>query len=336
MFRKVTWPLGRHRHRVLGKGGGAAEGGKYMVGHAIEMLRLQGFDGARPDREPHEILIVGDRFDTDIRAGIALAGGGPSDSVLRLIARVADLLPPEWRGGALDRPLARPWVHRNASMDDFSASPPSLATIASSRDSSCADDAAPSGNLLGRAGAVRGEKSLREWTLSRGDLVHAASMRLGAHEPLIGPLRAFFEAKAPPRRRNCRTAEHAATGTIAAEDVMVALKELGLSRGLPDEAGIPLRGGRGDPAPPRVSFRDFVAEVTRVFSLEATEWSLPQAAASPPGGAAGRRRKSCEQARILYGLRDDDAPKAAQPLSAPGPCRVRSGRARSSSDVLGL
>jgi len=78
-----------------------------MVGHAIEMLRLQGFDGARPDRsarhlsgrrvhdipvtcpagEPHEILIVGDRFDTDIRAGIALAGGGPSDSVLRLIAR---------------------------------------------------------------------------------------------------------------------------------------------------------------------------------------------------------------------------------------------------------
>ncbi|EOD32599.1 hypothetical protein EMIHUDRAFT_253315 [Emiliania huxleyi CCMP1516] len=186
-------------------------------------------------------------------------------------------------------------------MDDFSASPPSLATIASSRDSSCADDAAPSGNLLGRAGTVRGEKSLREWTLSRGDLVHAASMRLGAHEPLIGPLRAFFEAKAPPRRRNCRTAEHAATGTIAAEDVTVALKELGLSRGLPDEAGIPLRGGRGDPAPPRVSFRDFVAE-----------------------------------ARILYGLRDDDAPKAAQPLSAPGPCRVRSGRARSSSDVLGL
>jgi len=266
-------------------------------------------------------------------------------------------------------------------MDDFSASPPSLATIASSRDSSCADDAAPSGNLLGRAGAVRGEKSLREWTLSRGDLVHAASMRLGAHEPLIGPLRAFFEAKAPPRHRNCRTAvshphttphephprvhdarldhacmrwppaaqphptprpnpsppqEHAATGTIAAEDVTVALKELGLSRGLPDEAGIPLRGGRGDPAPPRVSFRDFVAEVTRVFSLEATEWSLPQAAATPPGGAAGRRRKSCEQARILYGLRDDDAPKAAQPLSAPGPCRVRSGRARSSSDVLGL
>ena len=90
-------------------------------------------------------------------------------------------------------------------MDDFSASPPSLATIASSRDS-CADDAAPSGNLLGRAGVVRGEKSLREWTLSRGDLVHAASMRLGAHEPLIGPLRAFFEAKAPPRHRNCRTA----------------------------------------------------------------------------------------------------------------------------------
>jgi len=222
-------------------------------------------------------------------------------------------------------------------MDDFSASPPSLATIATSRDSICVDDAAPSGNLLGRAGAVRGEKSLREnlsvrgekslreWTLSRGDLVHAASMRLGAHEPLIGPLRAFFEAK-----------EHAATGTIAAEDVTVALKELGLSRGLPDEAGIPRRGGRGDPAPPRVSFRDFVAEVTRVFSLEATEWSLPQAAASPPGGAAGRRRKSCEQARILYGFRDDDAPKAAQPLSAPGPCRVRSGRARSSSDVLGL
>jgi len=49
-----------------GKGGNV--GRKFMIDRAIEMLRSQGHSG---DRE--QIMIVGDRFDTDVRAGV-LAG----------------------------------------------------------------------------------------------------------------------------------------------------------------------------------------------------------------------------------------------------------------------
>ena len=66
MFRKLLHPLGEGRLHICGKGG--ETGDAYMLDHAISMLRAQGFTGGRS-----RILIVGDRFDTDIRAG-ALAG----------------------------------------------------------------------------------------------------------------------------------------------------------------------------------------------------------------------------------------------------------------------
>ena len=42
-------------------------GGQYMMEAAIELLRQQGHSGER-----HRIVMVGDRFDTDIRAGLSV------------------------------------------------------------------------------------------------------------------------------------------------------------------------------------------------------------------------------------------------------------------------
>lgn len=63
MFRKLMEPLAVQNLHVCGKGG--REGEEFMMGRAIEMLRAQGHSGERSS-----ILIVGDRFDTDIRAGV--------------------------------------------------------------------------------------------------------------------------------------------------------------------------------------------------------------------------------------------------------------------------
>ena len=62
MLKKIMYPLGRDKVHCLGKGGN--EGRRYMLERAIEMLRAQGHDGDRS-----KIMIIGDRFDTDIRGG---------------------------------------------------------------------------------------------------------------------------------------------------------------------------------------------------------------------------------------------------------------------------
>mmetsp|Transcript_5123 Transcript_5123/g.17104 ORF Transcript_5123/g.17104 Transcript_5123/m.17104 type:complete len:808 (+) Transcript_5123:146-2569(+) len=288
MFRKVTWPLGRHRHRVLGKGGGAAEGGKYMVGHAIEMLRRQGFDG-----ELHEVLIVGDRFDTDIRAGVAaglrtcLVESGchrmelqpyyPADRATYVAASVAELLPQQW--------LPRSFVFRTALAP--ARTPPRR----------CSD-------------------SLRSWALSRGNIVYASS----AHAPstsLIERLRHYFDAMDP----GC-------TGTMPAADSYLALRLLGIapqqrpvprpaslaaglvfpSRGRSSPAvpaaeprptgeseGEERRGGGEQPSLGRITFRQFCSEVQRGFEL---------AVSGAPVSPGGVRPTACElraaAAQIMY------------------------------------
>ena len=63
MFRKLMYPRGEGRLRNCGKGG--AEGDEYMIGHALRMLRQQGHRG-----DPGTVLMIGDRFDTDVRAGV--------------------------------------------------------------------------------------------------------------------------------------------------------------------------------------------------------------------------------------------------------------------------
>ena len=60
MFRKLMYPRGEGKLRECGKGG--AEGDEFMIGHALQMLREQGHDG-----DPSSVLIIGDRYDTDVR-----------------------------------------------------------------------------------------------------------------------------------------------------------------------------------------------------------------------------------------------------------------------------
>mmetsp|Transcript_14898 Transcript_14898/g.34694 ORF Transcript_14898/g.34694 Transcript_14898/m.34694 type:complete len:906 (+) Transcript_14898:114-2831(+) len=63
MMRRVMYPRGADRVFCVGKGGAA--GAKHMMGRALEMLVAQGHSGER-----HNVLMIGDRFDTDVRAGV--------------------------------------------------------------------------------------------------------------------------------------------------------------------------------------------------------------------------------------------------------------------------
>ena len=65
MMRKLMYPHGKEAIFCCGKGGNV--GGKYMMEAAIELLRRQGHSGER-----RRIVMVGDRFDTDVRAGLSV------------------------------------------------------------------------------------------------------------------------------------------------------------------------------------------------------------------------------------------------------------------------
>ena len=61
----IMQPRAANRVHCLGKGGAA--GRKYMMKHAMSMLKAQGHDG-----DPSKMIMIGDRFDTDIRAGLSV------------------------------------------------------------------------------------------------------------------------------------------------------------------------------------------------------------------------------------------------------------------------
>ena len=100
MFRKLLHPLGEDRLHICGKGG--REGAAYMLEHAIGMLQAQGFEGERS-----RILIVGDRFDTDIKAG-ALANTNLPGRIGLPLDGTAALLPRLHRSVAASRNSTRP------------------------------------------------------------------------------------------------------------------------------------------------------------------------------------------------------------------------------------
>jgi len=64
MLKKIMYPEGRHSFSCAGKGGNV--GRTFMMEAAIEMLRAQGHCGDRS-----KIMMVGDRFDTDVRGGLS-------------------------------------------------------------------------------------------------------------------------------------------------------------------------------------------------------------------------------------------------------------------------
>jgi len=65
MLLKLMWPRRRHAAHCAGKGGNV--GTEYMMERGISMLRDQGHSG-----NLNEILMVGDRFDTDVRGGLSV------------------------------------------------------------------------------------------------------------------------------------------------------------------------------------------------------------------------------------------------------------------------
>lgn len=64
MMKKIMYPHGRHSFSCAGKGGNVGQ--RFMMERAVEMLRAQGHSGDRS-----KIMMVGDRFDTDVRGGLS-------------------------------------------------------------------------------------------------------------------------------------------------------------------------------------------------------------------------------------------------------------------------
>jgi len=65
MLEKIMYPYDKEKMHCLGKGGN--KGSSYMMEHAIDLLKRQGHSGDR-----NKIMIIGDRFDTDIRGGLSV------------------------------------------------------------------------------------------------------------------------------------------------------------------------------------------------------------------------------------------------------------------------
>ena len=64
MMKVLMYPHGQSQIACAGKGGN--QGGRYMMEQARQMLIAQGHSG-----DPRQIVMVGDRFDTDVRAGLS-------------------------------------------------------------------------------------------------------------------------------------------------------------------------------------------------------------------------------------------------------------------------
>lgn len=223
MFKKLLHPLGGDRLHICGKGG--REGATYMMGHAISMLRAQGFTG-----DLSRILIVGDRFDTDILGGVkagirtCLVESGCHSLPLQphfqeapatfVAASIAELIPPQRR-----QATARRWKQISFDVCATSTSPAPKQPWPKAAHPSATSSAAPPD--LARQTSDGSSASLRAWQLGHGNLVYSAGS--GAmHGPLILMLRTFFE-------------QHAARGpdaadnlpTVSAADALEAMRALG-------------------------------------------------------------------------------------------------------------
>ena len=238
MFRKLLHPFDESHLHVCGKGG--REGSRYMVEHALDMLREQGFTG-----DASRVLIVGDRFDTDIAAGTlaglrtclvesgchapALQPFYPDARADYVAASIAELIPPN-RKVAIDQ-----W--RKISFDVCT---PTVA--APQRPRASHDNATPVMSMMSAHAAVQptlarqssdgSSKSLRIWHLGQGNLVYSAvAAPSRPYGPLILMLRTFFEDHARKYKpaSNAGSSPTDALPTIAAADALEAMRALGVS-----------------------------------------------------------------------------------------------------------
>ncbi|EOD21626.1 hypothetical protein EMIHUDRAFT_450775 [Emiliania huxleyi CCMP1516] len=103
MMRTLMYPAGSESVACAGKGGN--RGGEYMMERARQMLVAQGHDG-----DPSTICMVGDRFDTDIRAGVAaLRRHYPSDVADYFANGVGELVPQAARPDSLREESLTGW-----------------------------------------------------------------------------------------------------------------------------------------------------------------------------------------------------------------------------------
>jgi len=286
MFRALLHPSGGDRIHVCGKGGG--QGNQYMVEHALGMLRQQGWGGDRS-----RVLIVGDRFDTDVRAG-SLAGvrtclveSGCHQHALQphfadapaefVAASVASLIPPHRRHDPSERPrtvafdLCQPRVA-------IMARPGSISPVGTPPVTRQASDST--------GGATEGASAagLRAWRLGAGNMVYwhtgEGPADHGSAVPLILALRSFFEERAAPED---------GLATVSARDALEAMRALGGNAVLRRIAGCSSEAGR-------VTFAQLCRQVQG--SLESDE-QLFDPLPTPGGGSspcmkphARRRRPS--------------------------------------------
>jgi len=197
MMRTLMYPAGSESVACAGKGGN--RGGEYMMERARQMLVAQGHDG-----DPSTICMVGDRFDTDIRAGLSagfrtclvLSGCHNLDAQRHYPSDVADYFA---NGvGELVPQAARPDSLREESLTGW------VGTSASSR--------------RGARPQVSPAEELVEWTLSQSSLIRSG--RGDAARAALRPvLQRYFDA-----------IDVNGDGVVDEAELMSGLEQVGLGR----------------------------------------------------------------------------------------------------------
>ena len=205
MMRKLMYPHGKEAIFCCGKGGNV--GGKYMMEAAIELLRRQGHSG-----EWRRIVMVGDRFDTDVRAGLSvgirtcLVTSGCHNLECQQFYRTdpAHLYAPTILHLADGQCAARAGAAAAATNAAVGADP--------------AGGAAAAAQPFKRRGALRG------WMLAQGNVVRPGPASASSEESLRGWLLKYFHDWA-----NVDTDGSGEHMEIDAIELSQALQELGLS-----------------------------------------------------------------------------------------------------------
>ena len=205
MMRKLMYPHGKDAIFCCGKGGNM--GGKYMMEPAIELLRQQGHSGER-----RRIVMVGDRFDTDIRAGLSVG--------IRTCLVTSGCHNLECQQFYRTDPahLYAPTILHLA--DGQCAARAGAAAAATN----AAVGAAPAGGAAAAAQPFQRRGALRGWMLAQGNVVRPGPASASSEESLRGWLLKYFHDWA-----NVDTDGSGDCMEIDALGVSQALQELGLS-----------------------------------------------------------------------------------------------------------
>ena len=249
MFRKLLGPIGEKRLHICGKGGSV--GSQYMMERALGMLREQGFKG-----DASKVMIVGDRFDTDILGGamsgiktclvesgchaVSMQKHFPEAKADFVASSIAELIPPErrragrWRRISFDhcqrvvQPAPLPPLPTTPPLSPDALMPHRSTTtgpvvVESQRPPAVAK--MPSVVRQPSDSFSHASSALRAWQLGHGNLVYSAGTQTLQGGPLILRLRSFFEEHAAKDFSDGPSS----SGTISAADAMEAMRALGIS-----------------------------------------------------------------------------------------------------------